>query len=224
MRVKVTKDGPYVVSGSVPLARTTIGVDGRGECVEWIEGERLGAPDVYALCRCGHSRTKPFCDGSHSSAGFDGTETADRGAFDDRAEVLTGPGLDVADVEDLCAKARFCYSWGTLWRSVPLTGDPAVAERVTRQAQLCPSGRYVARGKAGGEALELAAEPSIGLVQDPQRDVSGGLWLRGGVPVEAVDGSTYEVRARVTLCRCGGSANKPFCDGAHCGNGFRDGL
>jgi CDGSH-type Zn-finger protein len=224
MRVRITKDGPYIVTGAVPLSTTTIGVDERGECVEWIEGERLDAPDTYALCRCGRSSTKPFCDGTHSSAGFDGSETADRAPFDDRATVLTGPGIDVADVEDLCAKARFCYSWGTLWRSVPLTDDPAVAERVKLQAWLCPAGRYVPRDKATGEAMEPDLEPSIGLVQDPQRGVSGGLWVRGGIPVESADGTGYEVRSRVTLCRCGGSHNKPFCDGTHCDNGFRDGL
>jgi CDGSH-type Zn-finger protein len=224
MRVKVMQDGPYVVSGVVPISKTTIGVDDRGECVEWIEGERIDAPDTYALCRCGHSSAKPFCDGSHTFTRFDGTETADRGAYDDRANVIEGPGIDVADVDDLCARARFCYSWGTLWRSVPLSDDPAVAERVTRQAWLCPAGRYVPRDTVSHDALEPDLEPSIGLVQDPQREVSGGLWLRGGIPVEAADGETYEVRNRVTLCRCGESANKPFCDGTHCESGFRDEL
>jgi CDGSH-type Zn-finger protein len=224
MRVKVMKDGPYIVSGALPLSKTTIGVDEHGECVEWIEGEGVDAPDNYALCRCGRSSTKPFCDGSHFVAGFDGTETADRGDYGDRASLLVGPGVDVADVEDLCAKARFCYSWGTLWRSVPLTDDPSTVERVERQACLCPGGRYVPRDKLTGWAMEPEFDPSIGLVQDPQRDVSGGLWLRGGIPVEAADGETYEVRNRVTLCRCGGSRNKPFCDGTHCDNGFKDGL
>jgi CDGSH-type Zn-finger protein len=224
MRVKVMKDGPYIVSGALPLSKTTIGVDERGECVDWIEGEGVDAPENYALCRCGRSSTKPFCDGSHFVAGFDGTETADRGDYDDRASLLVGPGVDVADVEDLCAKARFCYSWGTLWRSVPLTGDPTTMERVERQACLCPAGRYVPRDKRTGWAMEPEFDPSIGLVQDPQRDVSGGLWLRGGISVEAADGETYEVRNRVTLCRCGGSRNKPFCDGTHCDNGFKDGL
>lgn len=50
----------------------------------------------------------------------------------------------------------------------------------------------------------------------------GPLWVRGGIPVESSDGATYEVRNRVTLCRCGRSSNKPFCDGTHKGVGFRD--
>jgi CDGSH-type Zn-finger protein len=42
------------------------------------------------------------------------------------------------------------------------------------------------------------------------------------VPVVAADGSTYEVRNRQTLCRCGESDNKPFCDGSHKQVGFRE--
>jgi CDGSH-type Zn-finger protein len=48
------------------------------------------------------------------------------------------------------------------------------------------------------------------------------LWVRGGIPVISADGFAYEVRNRVTLCRCGASANKPFCDGSHYKISFRD--
>jgi len=73
----------------------------------------------------------------------------------------------------------------------------------------------VARERATGEALEPHFEPSLGLVQDTAREISGPLWVRGGIPVIGADGVTYEVRNRVALCRCGGSGNKPFCDGTH---------
>ncbi|MFE2733740.1 CDGSH iron-sulfur domain-containing protein [Streptomyces sp. NPDC059349] len=46
--------------------------------------------------------------------------------------------------------------------------------------------------------------------------------MRGGIPVTAADGTPYEVRNRVTLCRCGASRNKPFCDGTHASIGFKD--
>ena len=61
-----------------------------------------------------------------------------------------------------------------------------------------------------------------GVIEDPAERVSGPLWVRGGIPVIAADGFAYEVRNRVTLCRCGASANKPFCDGSHFKVGFRD--
>jgi CDGSH-type Zn-finger protein len=52
---------------------------------------------------------------------------------------------------------------------------------------------------------------------------NGPLWVRGGIPIEASDGFEYEVRQRVTLCRCGHSRNKPFCDGSHVKVPFREG-
>jgi CDGSH-type Zn-finger protein len=47
------------------------------------------------------------------------------------------------------------------------------------------------------------------------------VWVRGGITVQTMDGTTYEVRNRATLCRCGHSGNKPFCDGAHAEAGFK---
>ena len=81
---------------------------------------------------------------------------------------------------------------------------------------LCPSGRLV-ETTPSGEDREPAFEPSIGVIRD------GPIWVRGGIPVESADGFTYEIRNRVTLCRCGHSSNKPFCDGSHSAVGFRDG-
>jgi CDGSH-type Zn-finger protein len=48
--------------------------------------------------------------------------------------------------------------------------------------------------------------------------------VRGSITVEAEDGARYEKRNRVTLCRCGASSNKPFCDGSHASIKFDDGL
>jgi len=78
MKIGVTENGPYVVEGSVPLARQTIVTDDAGDSVEWLQGEEFEAKATYNLCRCGQSATKPFCDGSHVRVGFDGTETASR--------------------------------------------------------------------------------------------------------------------------------------------------
>jgi Iron-binding zinc finger CDGSH type len=80
----------------------------------------------------------------------------------------------------------------------------------------------VARERGTGQPLEPALPVSIGLIEDPVEGVSGPLWLRGGIPVTSADGFEYEVRQRVTLCRCGASKNKPFCDGSHVGVKFSD--
>jgi hypothetical protein len=65
------------------------------------------------------------------------------------------------------------------------------------------------------KVCEPPFEQSIGVIEDPQKGVSGPVWVRGGIPVEAANGKTYEIRNRVTLCRCGKSSNKPFCDSSH---------
>ncbi len=61
------------------------------------------------------------------------------------------------------------------------------------------------------------------MAQDPGRKVSGPLYLKGGIQVFSSDGKPYEARKRITLCRCGASRNKPFCDGSHIKTGFDDG-
>lgn len=214
-RIYVTKNGPYVVKGRVPIVRETIVTDAEGESVAWERGEVCAEKDSCSLCRCGQSGRKPFCDGSHVDARFDGTETASRASHAEQSVELPGPSVSLADVKALCAEARFCHREGGVWHSVEHTDDPQAAELVRLQASQCPSGRYVAVDSATGEAIEPELEPSIGLIRDPHAGVSGPLWVRGRVPVESVDGVEYERRNRVTLCRCGRSENKPFCDGSH---------
>jgi hypothetical protein len=82
--------------------------------------------------------------------------------------------------------------------------------------------RLVAWDNASGKAVEPEFEASAMLIEDPEKGCSGPLWLRGGVQVIGADGFADEVRNRVTLCRCGASRNKPFCDGSHASIGFSD--
>jgi CDGSH-type Zn-finger protein len=65
--IKVRHNGPYKVTGPV----TVIDADG----TEYDLSDMGGA---VALCRCGGSTTKPFCDGTHSKIGFQGAERAVR--------------------------------------------------------------------------------------------------------------------------------------------------
>jgi CDGSH-type Zn-finger protein len=222
--VTISKNGPYLVEGSVPLAKQTIGADAEGEGETWVEGPAFPAQQKYSLCRCGHSKSKPFCDGSHAKVGFNGAETASRAPYREQAGVLDGPVLRLSDAEKLCAFGRFCDPHGSVWKQVERTDDESVRARFLGQVANCPSGRLVAWSKTKGEALEPALPVSIGIVEDPAQQCSGPLWLRGGIPVVSHDGHRYEVRNRVTLCRCGQSKNKPFCDGTHAAVKFEDGL
>jgi CDGSH-type Zn-finger protein len=220
-KITVTENGPYLVSGSVPMARQTIVTDAEGDSIEWRQGESFGTTDPCALCRCGQSANKPFCDGSHKRVGFDGTETASRRPYLEQASEQDGPTLTLTDAQPLCAFARFCDVAGQIWNLVEQAGADA-ASLTAREAASCPSGRLVVWDRDTRTPIEPHFEPSIGIVEDPQQGVAGPIWVRGGIPVVAADGQAYEVRNRMTLCRCGASQNKPFCDASHASIGFTD--
>jgi CDGSH-type Zn-finger protein len=148
-------------SGAIRYARKDGGPDETAPLVNLVQLRENGPLGVRAdlrlngvvtgyratLCRCGASKNKPFCDGSHVAAGF------------------------VA------------------------SGEPA-----TR-----PS-----------ESLTVRSGP---LDVRPQRN--GPLSVTGNLEICAGTGRTVDRVTATRLCRCGGSANKPFCDGTHARIGFQ---
>jgi len=213
-KIKVTKNGPYLVSGVVPLSEQGIRVDSDEQCHGWKEGKKYQVQESCALCRCGRSQRKPFCDGTHTKIEFDGTEQATNKPYMEQAREFRGPDLKLTDAEDFCVRARFCHRSGGTWKLTQQSSDPEAKQTAIEEACECPSGRLVAWDK-DGRAIEPDFEPSIGLVEDTQAKKMGPIWVRGSIPVESAKGKTYEIRNRVTLCRCGKSSNKPFCDGSH---------
>jgi CDGSH-type Zn-finger protein len=223
-KIVVLKDGPYEVQGKLPLAKLTIGTNTQGESLEWQPGAPIPAPDNARLCRCGRSGKKPFCDGTHQKIRFDGTETASRETYLEMAEVIDGPTLRLTDAESLCAFARFCDPAGRVWNLVGRSDDPRAKALTEFEAGACPGGRLVAWEKSTGKPHEPKLHPQLGLIEDLAQGCSGGIAVWGGVEVVGADGRGYEIRNRQTLCRCGESSNKPFCDGTHTSMKFRDGL
>jgi CDGSH-type Zn-finger protein len=214
-KITVSRNGPYIVTGKVPLSTSEICNDDQGYCRTWREVKRYPLQEKYALCRCGQSKNKPFCDGTHSNINFDGTEAEDRQPFDEAAVAIRGPALTLADNEHLCVHARFCMRAGGIWNLVEQSDDPDARKTAIEEACNCPSGRLVIMDNESGKAIEPKFEKSIVVIEYPARGEHGPLWVRGGIPVQSADGKSYEIRNRVTLCRCGRSENKPFCDGSH---------
>ncbi len=70
MKITVSKNGPYIVTGGVPLIQEEICNDDEGYCRTWREVKKFPVQEQYALCRCGQSKNKPFCDGTHADIGF----------------------------------------------------------------------------------------------------------------------------------------------------------
>ena len=97
------KDGPYLVSGGLPIGKQIIGIGKEGEPERWIQGKNVPSNQPCLLCRCGESNNKPFCDGTHTKIDFNGTETAVKKPHDKQAQVIDGPTLRLKDASALCA-------------------------------------------------------------------------------------------------------------------------
>ncbi len=209
--IQILKNGPYLVSADIPLKKMNINP---------FEPVHLKDYDItpfvhdghYALCRCGQSRNAPFCDGAHVKAQFDGTETADKSPYVNRADVFEGETMQLLD-DDRCAFARFCHRrHGSVWELLE-KDDVTYKQDIIEGASLCPTGRLTAMDEKG--MYENKYEPQIIVAEDPRKGVSAGLFVQGDITLIGADGTKYEVRNRMALCRCGASRNKPFCDASH---------
>ena len=203
-RIRVLEGGPYLVEGGVPI------LDHEGTGVE--------APPTYSLCRCGGSSNKPFCDGTHMSNNFNGQEFASKDTASDRAENCVGENITIHDDRSRCAHAGMCTD--NLSEVFKLGVEPwidpngAEADEIARVVSLCPSGALSYSVADSPEPVESPEGPSITVARDAPYAVRG-------LQVIAGDGEAYDARERQALCRCGGSHNKPFCDGSHWYMGFK---
>ncbi|MEA5013217.1 MAG: CDGSH iron-sulfur domain-containing protein [Candidatus Limiplasma sp.] len=220
-RIRIVENGPFVVSGGIPLQEEAMVGKDRHREYETIRTFEVG--EEYALCRCGHTKTPPFCDGAHAHASFNGGEIASREPYYQRARVFRGETLDLYD-DGRCAYARFCHRrHGSVWRMTEESDVAEIREEAIRAACDCPTGRLVQHDKTAGYAqIEPDFEPSIAVLQDTEREISGPLYVKGRIPLTSADGTEYETRNRYALCRCGASRNMPFCDAMHITTRYKD--
>lgn len=220
-KIKILKNGPYLVTGSVPLSeKIIVPVD---RINEYHQGRDYPLIEEYVLCRCGHSDNQPYCDVSHENEDvcFDGTETASREMYADRASLIEGSALYLMD-DNRCANARFCHrNDSNVWEMTQNSDDPHIRTETIKAVCDCPSGRLVVLDE-DENPIEPKFEPSIEILQDSANGISAPIFVKGNIPIESEDGFTYEVRNRAALCRCGKSSNKPFCDATHFSISYRD--
>jgi CDGSH-type Zn-finger protein/uncharacterized Fe-S cluster protein YjdI len=234
-KILVVKNGPYLVHGNVPLSRKRKLVSSQNDSIGWHKTEVLETEDTYALCRCGQSSTKPFCDGTHARVDFDGTEEADTRLTAERIRivpgsltaengetVLEGAGFVVKRDGYLCMHAAFCV--GRLQRVPAMmegADDSDVRARIIGIIDRCPSGSYMYSMTPDGPDVEPDLPVGIAVTEE-ERGIAGSLWVTGNIPLQRSDGKPFETRNRTTLCRCGHSEMKPLCDGTHRKIGFRE--
>ena len=216
-KITIRPNGPYMVKGGIPLVRKSEVVSEHGEPLTWKTEGVVSTGDAYRLCRCGQSKAKPFCDGTHISIEFDGLETADTRPFAERAVTYEGRNIVLKDDRSLCTHAGFCGNRVTnVWKMIGQSDDTQVRAQIMAMVDRCPSGALAFALEADGDNVEPDLPQEIAVTPD------GPLWVSGSITVELSDGQLLETRNRVTLCRCGASARKPLCDGAHKKLGFSD--
>jgi CDGSH-type Zn-finger protein len=218
-RIVIVKNGPYIIHGSVPLVRKTQVVSEHGEPLTWKKEAALDTGEgEYRLCRCGLSAQHPFCDATHRSIGFDGSERAAEGPTTERQVPLGGTRIIVKKDTTLCIDSGFCGLRNvSLAQFLAVSNNTQARSLIIAMVERCPSGALTYHFEEG----EADIEPDLPQqIADTTEITSGGpiagpLWVTGDIPVERSDGLPLETRNRVTLCNCGRSGNKPLCDGSH---------
>ncbi|MEE9249638.1 MAG: thiamine pyrophosphate-binding protein, partial [Alphaproteobacteria bacterium] len=201
--IELEKDGPLKVTGLGSFFNS--------------RGEEISSKKTVELCRCGASKTKPFCDGTHSQVGFTDEKSDDH--VTDALDRYEGREITVLDNRGVCSHAGYCSSGlPAVWRSSIepwIDPDGAGKEEIIETIRKCPSGAlsYLEDGQIHTDFHDSA---------EIQVSRDGPYYVRGGVVLKDValgEGASSE---HYVLCRCGESRNKPFCDGSHWYAGFHD--
>lgn len=196
VQITVIPDGPLKISGA-------------GE-VRFC-GARVAAGDDVYLCRCGDSSNAPFCDGTHTKMGFSGAaETTP----DKEIRVWEGKTLRTRFNPNACMHVYYCKPLNDL-RAAELQGDTAAATEIMRVVGTCPSGALSYELKADVAEPAAPALPAIEIMEGGEVRVQADFEINAPL----LEGQAGD---RATLCRCGKSKSKPWCDGRHKGRkGFR---
>jgi CDGSH-type Zn-finger protein len=196
-------DGPYLVKDLDAFANS--------------KDEPIACKPVMALCRCGGSATKPFCDGTHKKNGFSGAKLAQPGAA--KRDTYRGKSITIYDDRAICAHSGRCtdnlaavFKYGSEpW----IDPDGGTVEATIEAIRKCPSGALsYALNEVEAPAQQRA--PAITVTKD------GPYAVVGSVPLTGQSTDAIAATECYTLCRCGASKNKPFCDGSHWNAGFKD--
>ena len=195
------------------------------------KGEPLSTTVGIALCRCGASKNKPFCDGTHNVIGFssanrtlDENDDTKKTAIKDKRRNYPGKEITVHDNRKICSHAAECVnnlsSVFKLGSRPWINPDASKMNDIIDVVRRCPSGAlsYSIDGVEYRDPEEQR-NPTVTVLKNGPYHITGGIELIGE-NIQFGEGASKE---HYTLCRCGASENKPFCDGAHKSSKFNAG-
>jgi len=218
-KILTLQNGPYYLLNSMEPKIVENLQNSKGELLSTIQG--------VALCRCGASKTKPFCDGTHGTIGFSSenkatdTDTEEK-LIKDKRKSYVGKSITIHDNRKICSHAAECVnnlpSVFRLNARPWIDTDGASTEQIINTIRKCPSGAlsYSIDGVEYKDQNET--RPMITTSKDGPLVITEGMNLIGD-GIQFGDGASKE---HYTLCRCGASNNKPFCDGMHKVINFKD--
>ena len=196
------------------------------------KGEPLSTTVGIALCRCGASKNKPFCDGTHSVIGFSSAnktleenDDIEKIVIKDKRRDYPGKEITVHDNRRICSHAAECVnnlsSVFKLGSRPWINPDGSKMNDIIEVVRRCPSGAlsYSIDGVEYRDPEEQR-NPTVTVLKNGPYHITGGIELIGE-NIQFGEGASKE---HYTLCRCGASENKPFCDGAHKSSKFNDDL
>ena len=201
--IKVSKNGPLIVKN------VDCFIDGNGN--------KIISREIMSLCRCGKTKNPPYCDGSHNE-GFDDGKAENR--CQDRVDVYRSKRITVYDNRGVCSHHRYCvdklpsvFKRGERYWIHP---DEAEPEEIIEICQMCPSGA-LSYGFEEGERINRGTsnEDKITIAEKESHGDHGPYEVNGSIELENENGEKPESQEHYTLCSCGRSKNKPFCDGTH---------
>jgi len=214
-------NGPYYLINDMKPKLVDNLQDSKGEPLSTIRG--------VALCRCGASKNKPFCDGTHGTIGFSSLnktlhENDNEKRIKDKRRNFFGKEITIHDNRKICSHAAECVdnlpSVFKLNERPWIDADGARIQEVINTIRKCPSGALsYSIDDIEYRDPEEKRNPMVTVSKNGPYHITGGIELLGE-GVEFGEGASMEHYA---LCRCGASENKPFCDGAHRNINFNDG-
>ena len=222
-KISPLRDGPlYLLNDMEPKVV---------EKLQNYKGEPLSTVGGVALCRCGASNNKPFCDGTHIAIGFSSenkTAAADNDSnkrehlIKDKRKDYVGKDITIHDNRRICSHAAECVNYLSSvfkFNSRPwINTDSAGTKEIIDTIRKCPSGAlsYSINGIEYRDPDER--EPMVTVSKNGPYLITGGIDLMGD-NIQWAEGASKE---HYTLCRCGASNHKPFCDGLHRTVNFKD--